>query len=294
MKSLFRWGFLGLLLAIGQSCSQGGGDIPTLSVGGLCPLSNPLKPLPAQCCDGQGRQISFTGNCASQTPDDTSVNDALKAGSGAVAAARQAASIAESLLGPGNQIAKGGAQIASATAGGIGSLDGPGSGGHTISSSTGALPGMGATAGVVGTSGSNRSSSNNSTSGASELGGMKTAAGVDGAAGSEAVAGGIPNARVGGGAGGAAGGTLSWFNKLGSSMGFGGGAASGSGDSSNSMDFAGARGPASLMVMKSEDPADYFTRTGIQESLFKKVEKKYKDTAFSWARQSISGSKASK
>ncbi|MGZ3698500.1 MAG: hypothetical protein ACXWP5_10220, partial [Bdellovibrionota bacterium] len=49
----------------------------------------------------------------------------------------------------------------------------------------------------------------------------------------------------------------------------------------NSGDFGGKGKDGN--AMGSEDPDDYFTRIGLGESLFKKVEKKYNEKAGSWA-----------
>jgi hypothetical protein len=71
----------------------------------------------------------------------------------------------------------------------------------------------------------------------------------------------------------------------------GGGSGSGGG-STASADFANGGGSASgsegangdgVSAMGSPDPDDYFARINIDESLFKKVERRYTDQAENWA-----------
>jgi hypothetical protein len=51
------------------------------------------------------------------------------------------------------------------------------------------------------------------------------------------------------------------------------------------MAFGAQRNPASS---SSIDPNDYFTRIGLQDSLFKKVERRYRSTSASWAMAEVS------
>jgi hypothetical protein len=47
--------------------------------------------------------------------------------------------------------------------------------------------------------------------------------------------------------------------------------------------FGGDRGPASgVNPMGSDDPADYFTRIGLSESIFKQVERRYQEHERGW------------
>jgi hypothetical protein len=55
------------------------------------------------------------------------------------------------------------------------------------------------------------------------------------------------------------------------------------GSGSDTVDFGGAR--SEVDAMAGEDPEDYFTRIGLGDSLFKRVEARYRDKSVRWAGQ---------
>ena len=72
------------------------------------------------------------------------------------------------------------------------------------------------------------------------------------------------------------------FSGLGAKDGKGGtGAAAGSGTN------FGKKGPGGLNPQGTADPDDYFTRIGVDDSIFKKVERRYEQTATSWALEHV-------
>jgi hypothetical protein len=68
----------------------------------------------------------------------------------------------------------------------------------------------------------------------------------------------------------------------GGSAGSGGAIRSIASEGSSSLEF-GAEGDADPAAMGSEDPADYFTRLGLDDNLFKTVERRYRATSVRWA-----------
>jgi hypothetical protein len=62
---------------------------------------------------------------------------------------------------------------------------------------------------------------------------------------------------------------------------FGNGLAEGGAAGSGELGFGASRSPASATIA-GLDPSDYFTRISLDESLFKKVEKRYRSTSANW------------
>jgi hypothetical protein len=248
-----------------------------------CPTGN-LNQFKAECCDANGDQIKFDGNCsANVTPEDTGTTGAGALGGISAGGAMDDIGSALSTFSnnPSNRETGGEtpeqmlAQTASAAT--EGGPAGPQKKTDAKAEGTGLNPaitlpkgkdgkGSGAGAGVaLGAAGLSIPRGETEASGPG--GDARTAAAV-----SQADSGATPGQGGGvpGGAGGEGGGDYRRVDP-----GAGGGAP---------LSFGSEGGAADAPVSGSEDPLDYFTRTALDENLFKKVEKRYDEKELSWLR----------
>jgi hypothetical protein len=218
-------------------------------------------------------------SCDSPPPGNGPVGTSLSNGAKAADSSQSAINVAKQLEDPKGLAAQqtGGPNAQGASAGDTGS--GPGKG---LAKSGGPDSGSPTPLGPNGRSRGGSGSSGAGGGGGSGAGGeLKTDAiagsgSTDPALGSAAAAG-SDYKSAGGGAAGTGGGSESFSG--GFSLGGSGGAAA----PDNNEVAMGAAGQTGVAALGSEDPDDYFTRTGLGDNLFKKVEKVYRTKSMSWA-----------
>lgn len=265
----------GLILLV-SAC--GGGS--TASVGsanpgaGACPAG--IGGEPTACCDSNGNPLSpppsGVSGCNTQTIASGPIADTGAKGVSSAGGATTDIGSAQQLVG--GEAATGmGGQYAGATAGGQTS--------GTIAS----LVPSAASLGSNPTSLNSGSGGNGGSGGAGSASGLDTsalataAAAPDPSSGSPSVSGATAGAAPYG-SGHAGRGTLpNGAHSTGFQFGNGSGL-----DGAGATDFAlGNSNAGNVGSMVGGDPEDYFTRIGLEDSLFKKVERRYHDTSMKWA-----------
>jgi hypothetical protein len=264
--------FAGLALLV-SAC---GGGSNVASVGSTDPGTSACPAgvggLPTGCCDSTGVAITpppagVTG-CSTTTPGTGPIATTGGTGAGSAGGATTDLGTAQNLVGgsPATGITP---QYAGATAGQIAPAAAQLAAAVPATAAS-VLPTT-ATAGSAGGSGSGSGSGlddgSMTTAAASDPGNSPT---ISGATAADA-----PYVSNGGGA---PGGTTASTGKSGFQFGSGFAGPEGTG----AADVAFGNG-SSVDPMASGDPQDYFTRIGIEDSIFKKVERRYRDTSVKWA-----------
>jgi hypothetical protein len=264
-------------LALLVSACGGGSNVA--SVGSTdagtsaCPTG--IGGLPVGCCDSTGVAISpppagVTG-CATLTPGTGPIASTGGNGAGSAGGATSDLGTASQLVGSGAATGMSG-QYAGATAGGIQ---------PAVAQLANVVPNAaGIAAGALTPTSGSASGGGGSGSGAGGLDDTSTitaAASPDPMSSSSLLGanGDAPYAASGATAGGVLpnGAKASGFQ-------FGNGFAGPEGTVASSMAFGNG---SSVDPMLGGDPEDYFTRIGLEDSLFKKVERRYRDTSVQWA-----------
>jgi hypothetical protein len=250
----------------------------SVSPGAGCPAG--IGGMDASCCDTTGAVIAppTSTACGLLVPGVGGVTNPINGGASAGNSVGQTTGAAANLVG-GQGIGNGLANESAATAGGI----------------SPSVAGLGAniplqTSGLGVTTSGNAGGSGNEGPGSGD--GSGSVATAPAGAPSSTV---DPNALANGAsaatsaqyAGGGAGGGLLPNGAHATGFQFGNGFANGDGSGaagSAEIAFGAQRNPA---AMAGEDPSDYFTRIGLDDSLFKKVEKRYRSTSANWETASL-------
>jgi hypothetical protein len=242
--------------------------VSNISAGAGCPTG--IGGMDASCCDSSGTILSpAPAGCNVIVPGMAGVTNPLNSGASAGSAVGQTTAAAAQLTGGQNGMGLASGESA-ATAGQvpvstsltpIGAALGQSGLGVTASGNanagTGGLSGTGDASGNIGTAPAPVNSSNpNSLASTS---GSGTDTGAYGSGGGV-----LPNGA----------------HSTGFQFGNGFANADGAGAAGSAELGFGAQ--RNLASMNGEDPADYFTRIGLQDSLFKKVERRYRSTSANW------------
>jgi hypothetical protein len=272
-----RAGLLFLIAATAYATGCGGGNGPTSTFEPPidCGLDNP-----GICCQN-GQYVGGSANhCNSPAPGQGAITAAVTSAGNAAVATKASLDNATRLLGNSPRELVGGvyAQGEAASAGGdstsnkgTGSATGTGTASFTGGAGGASSRGTGNGAGAGGAAGGGTSGIGTATTGvavplttdpyaASATGDSGTSAYKSGAGGSD-----------GSGASGNGSGP------------YGHGGVSLDGTSQADMSFGGDASGANAKTAGTTDPEDYFTRTGLGESLFKTVERKYREKSRTWA-----------
>lgn len=281
---------ISILLAISPmvfylaGCSKNSDSQPKTDTNqGSCPSAangGGLQSLPSSCCNSSGIQVSFTGQCAStNNATDPATNGAVNNGA-AAANSGQTALNASGALGQGNagNTKTGGLQTAAALGGDVARSLLPPNGSGSQPQALANLNRNDQSGGGSGGGGG----------GAGDSGGLKLGSGDTAPMGSEASptpagASGDQGALYSGGGGGAGANQNGKSDPMASLLaGFRGPAGEGGSVGSASVDLRAGAGNGTS-TLGTADPQDYFTRVDLKDSLFKVVEKRYRQKATSWA-----------
>jgi hypothetical protein len=263
-------------LALLSAC--GGGSTPSVGSPDPGPASCPLGigGMPAGCCDLTGAALSpppqSVAGCVNLNPGGGPIAGTGNKGAGSAGGSMNDIATAQGLVG--GEVATGmGGQYAGATAGAQQPASALGNiaqlGPNTASS---ALNPSGSGGGGSGSGGSGSGTGLDNTS-------VSTAP-APGASGSPGVSGATADAVAYGANGNGAGGALPNGARS-TGFQFGNGFSGEGAGGASELAFANSSGGGDAML--GGDPEDYFTRIGIEDSLFKKVERRYQATSMHWA-----------
>jgi len=268
-------------LALLVSACGGGSNIASVGStdpgAGACPTG--IGGLPTGCCDSTGAALpqnsipSGVTGCVNLNPGGGPIASTGNNGAGSAGGSMNDIATAQGLVG--GEVATGmGGQYAGATAG----AQQPASALGNIAqlgpnAASGALNPTGGSGGGSGSAGSGLGTGLDNSS-------VSTAP-APGASGSPGVSGATADVAAYGANGNGAGGSALPNGARPTGFQFGNGFSADGAGGASELAFANASGGGDAML--GGDPEDYFTRIGIEDSLFKKVERRYQATSMHWA-----------
>ena len=274
-------GIAAIAVALSFTGCGGAGNTPVtqaLDNNGQCPANG--SQLFADCCAPGTNTLlpsaQLPSHCFSTAPGGPRIGNTLTQAGNAAAGAETGYNNANSMLGKGA-----GPQLAAATAGGSSGLSNLG---NSNAPNTGTATSAGQTAGGGGGgAGANRGANGSSAAG---LGDVSTGAeppSTDPGSVDPNSAAALYASASGGAAGGGKGGSGTDLSAM--LAGFNGGGIPGQGGDQNF-------GQRNVAAMSGADPDDYFTRLGLQDNIFKIVERRYTAKSLQWQQVSLSSGSA--